>query len=111
VARVRCRRAIVLMRMTLVLPGSAQLVAGNRRVGRIALRVWFACWASLLLVVAACLVWYPFAFWLGSTPWVLTVVRLGLVLLAVGGALVRLVAGRIGAAPARPTRPPWVPRA
>ena len=39
-ARVRFRRAMALMVMTLVLPGSAQLVAGNRRVGRIALRVW-----------------------------------------------------------------------
>ena len=32
-ARVRFRRAVALMLMTLVLPGSAQLVAGNRKVG------------------------------------------------------------------------------
>ena len=38
-ARIRFRRAITLMVMTLVLPGSAQLDAGNRKVGRIALRV------------------------------------------------------------------------
>ena len=36
-ARVRFRRALALMAMTLVAPGSAQLVAGNRKVGRIAL--------------------------------------------------------------------------
>ena len=40
-ARVRFRRAVTLMLMTLLLPGSAQLVAGNKRVGRIALRIWF----------------------------------------------------------------------
>ena len=39
-ARVRFRRALALMAMTLVAPGSAQLVAGNRKIGRIALRVW-----------------------------------------------------------------------
>ena len=39
-ARVRFRRAVALMLMTLVLPGSAQLVAGNRRVGIVALRIW-----------------------------------------------------------------------
>ena len=32
-ARVRFRRALALMAMTLVLPGTAQLVAGNRRSG------------------------------------------------------------------------------
>ena len=32
-ARVRFRRALALMAMTLVLPGSAQLACGNRRVG------------------------------------------------------------------------------
>ena len=41
-ARVRFRRAVTLLLMTLVLPGSAQLVAGNRKVGRIALRVCLA---------------------------------------------------------------------
>ena len=41
-ARVRFRRAMSLMVMTLVAPGSAQLLAGNRRVGLIALRIWVA---------------------------------------------------------------------
>ena len=35
--------------MTLVLPGSAQLVAGNRRLGRLALRIWISlCLLALL---------------------------------------------------------------
>lgn len=39
-ARIQFRRALTLTAMTLVMPGSAQLVNGNRRVGRIAVRVW-----------------------------------------------------------------------
>ena len=34
------RRAVLLMLMTLVLPGSAQLVAGRKQTGRIAMRIW-----------------------------------------------------------------------
>ncbi|NRQ51498.1 LCP family protein [Aeromicrobium stalagmiti] len=41
-ARIQFRRALTLTAMTLVMPGSAQLVAGNKRVGRICLRVWLA---------------------------------------------------------------------
>jgi polyisoprenyl-teichoic acid--peptidoglycan teichoic acid transferase len=37
--RVRFRRALTLLAMTLVLPGSAQLMRGNKAVGRAALRV------------------------------------------------------------------------
>ena len=44
---VRRRRAFTLLLLTLVLPGSAQLVAGSRRLGRFALRTW------LLLVISA----------------------------------------------------------
>lgn len=47
-ARVQFRRALVLLVMTVVVPGSAQLAAGDRRVGRIAVRVWL----SLLAVTA-----------------------------------------------------------
>ena len=54
------------MAMTLVLPGSAQVACGNRRVGLAALRIWFA----LLMVGAGCLVvaavHHEFAFWLVS---------------------------------------------
>jgi polyisoprenyl-teichoic acid--peptidoglycan teichoic acid transferase len=41
--RVQFRRALTLTFMTLVMPGSAQLVMGSRRVGRIAIRVWLVC--------------------------------------------------------------------
>jgi hypothetical protein len=39
-ARVQFRRAVTLLVMTLVVPGSAQLVAGRKQVGRVALRIW-----------------------------------------------------------------------
>ncbi|MPY11377.1 LCP family protein [Arthrobacter bussei] len=46
---VRTKRAFVLLAMTLVLPGSAQIVAGDRRLGRRSLRTTFAAWALLVL--------------------------------------------------------------
>lgn len=52
--RIQLRRALTLTLMTLVMPGSAQVVAGNKRVGRIALRIWLGCLAggALLLLLA-----------------------------------------------------------
>jgi LCP family protein required for cell wall assembly len=38
--RVRFRRALVLCLLTVVVPGSAQLMVGNRWVGRVALTIW-----------------------------------------------------------------------
>ena len=65
--RVRFRRALMLMVMTLVVPGSAQLVAGNRRVGRIALRIWFAAARrGRARGRARVLVWHEYVFWLVS---------------------------------------------
>jgi LCP family protein required for cell wall assembly len=50
-ARIQFRRALTLTGMTLVMPGSAQLVMGNKRIGRIAVRVWlgFLALTALLL--------------------------------------------------------------
>lgn len=39
----RARRAFTLVGLTLVLPGSAQVTAGSRRLGRAGLRVWLLC--------------------------------------------------------------------
>jgi LCP family protein required for cell wall assembly len=95
-ARVRFRRALALMAMTLVLPGSAQLACGNKRVGRAALRTWFA----LLLVAAGCLVvaavHHEFAFWLVSDLAALQTVRFALMGLAVGWAVLFFDAWRLG---------------
>ncbi len=49
--RVQFRRALTLTLMTLVMPGSAQLVMGNRRIGRLAIRVWLLCLVIVGLVL------------------------------------------------------------
>lgn len=95
-ARLRFRRAVTLMLMTLVLPGSAQLVAGRKQVGRIALRVWLSVVAVLAVVVLLGVVHPPFVLWLLSNRFVLGVVRLGLLTLAVGWAVLFVDAWRLG---------------
>ncbi len=95
-ARVRFRRAIALMLMTLVLPGSAQLVAGNRQVGRVAMRIWFGLLLATLLTLVATLLDHGIAFELASNTLVLGVLRFALILLALGWAFLIVDAWRIG---------------
>ena len=83
-ARVRFRRAVALMVMTLVVPGSAQLVAGHREVGRVAMRIWLALVVTGSVCVGVSLLWHPFAFWAASNTLLLGVVRLTLMVLAIG---------------------------
>jgi LCP family protein required for cell wall assembly len=95
-ARVRYRRALMLMVMTLVVPGSAQLVAGNRRVGRFATRLW-AVLVVLGLAGVLLAAWHhQYAFSFASDPTVLRYLRLGLMLLAIGWAALFVDAWRIG---------------
>ncbi|QCW50250.1 LytR family transcriptional regulator [Nocardioides dongxiaopingii] len=95
-AQVRFRRALSLMAMTLVAPGSAQLIAGNRRVGLIAF-----CSAAGLLVTAVlggllALVHRPFAYWVATSPPALFWIYLVLTAAAVGWAALFIDAWRIG---------------
>jgi LCP family protein required for cell wall assembly len=95
-ARVRYRRALMLMVMTLVVPGSAQLVAGNRRIGRIATRLWAAIAATAVLGVVLAAFHHQYVFWFVSDTTALGLVRLGLMALAIGWAFLFLDAWRIG---------------
>ena len=95
-ARIRFRRAIALMLMTLFLPGSAQLLAGNRRVGRIALEIWLVLVAGGLVALVTGVLHHQFVFWAASDPFVLLLVRLSLMALAVGWAALFFDAWRIG---------------
>jgi LCP family protein required for cell wall assembly len=95
-AGVRYRRALMLMVMTLVVPGSAQLVAGNRRVGRIATRVWAGLVVLGVLGVVLAGWHHQYAFWFASDTTVLGWLRLGLMVLAVGWAALFVDAWRIG---------------
>jgi len=95
-ARIRFRRAVALMLMTLVLPGSAQLVAGRREIGRIAMRIWFGLVVTGLLLLLVGLLSDSFVFWFLSNTAVLGVIRFVLMGLAVGWACLFVDAWRIG---------------
>ncbi|UMG93215.1 LCP family protein [Nocardioides sp. TF02-7] len=96
-ARVRFRRALALMTMTLLVPGSAQLVAGNRRVGRVAVRTWLVLLVATVAVLAL-LVLLPraVAFRLAANTDLLLLLRTVLLLAAVGWAALFVDAWRIG---------------
>jgi LCP family protein required for cell wall assembly len=94
--RVRFRRAVSLMLMTFVLPGSAQLVYGNRRVGRIALRTWLAVVVLGLVALVASYFWHGVAFWAGTNTMLLQGLRIALMALAVGWAYLFIDAWRLG---------------
>ncbi|GAB2444729.1 hypothetical protein GCM10027062_26180 [Nocardioides hungaricus] len=95
-ARVRFRRAMALMLMTLLLPGSAQIVAGNRRVGWIALRTWFVVAVALVTTTVAGMLDRNLLLWLGTDTMALFWLRAALMVLAVGWALLFFDAWRIG---------------
>ncbi|GAA2125774.1 LCP family protein [Nocardioides bigeumensis] len=94
--RVRFRRAVALMVMTLLVPGSAQLLAGNKRVGRIALWTWMAVLSTGLLTLLLSAVWHGAAFYLVSNTILLLVLRLALMASAIGWVLLFMDAWRLG---------------
>lgn len=95
-ARVRFRRAVALMLMTLLLPGSAQLVAGDKRLGRVALRIWAALVLLGLLTGLGVVVHHQLAFTLASNTHLLGLLRVVLVAAAIGWAGLFVDAWRLG---------------
>ncbi|MDN5744608.1 MAG: LCP family protein [Nocardioidaceae bacterium] len=95
-ARVRFRRALTLMAFTLVVPGSAQLIAGNRRIGVAAVRIWMLTLTALL--VGGLTMWWhrPFAYWLAFNAAAMFYLRLYLLLGAIAWAALFMDAWRIG---------------
>jgi len=55
--RIKLRRGLTFLFMTLVLPGSAQMAAGNKRIGRFALRSWAALIGAVVVVGVMAVVW------------------------------------------------------
>ena len=94
--RIQFRRALALTVMTLVMPGSAQLVMGNRRVGRLAIRVWLACLAFAALVALLALTSRSGLFSLVTDPRLLTVGRWLLIAGAVSWVALLVDAWRLG---------------
>ena len=95
-ARVRFRRAVSLMVMTLVVPGSAQLVAGNRRVGLVALRVWLCLVGVGAVTLLAVLVDRSLVLRMGFNTTLLLLLRLTLMAAAIGWAGLLVDAWRLG---------------
>ena len=95
--RVKLRRALGFLGMTLVAPGSVQLAAGNKKLGRTALRIWVVVWALLLLLGIGALVWRSAVISLGRG-------HLSLPETLVSPCVCRPTPQLQGAGPARPSR-------
>lgn len=77
--RISLRRALGLIFMSMILPGSAQVAAGNKKVGRLALRVWLILVLLVLAFGVLFLVNKGWAIGLYASPitlWVLAVAAL-----------------------------------
>ncbi len=99
----RTKRAFILLLLTLVLPGSAQIVAGNRRIGRRALQVTFTVWAAVIAALVLAFTNRALLVNIVTNGWASFVLMLVLALLAVGWALLFLNTLRI-------IRPPLLER-
>jgi LCP family protein required for cell wall assembly len=94
-AQVRFRRALTLLLMTIILPGSAQVAAGNKRVGHNALRAFAAAALFAMVLVLTLFVSRDHLIIWFTNVWFLTLLRFGLLLYAVGWAYLLIDAWRI----------------
>lgn len=94
-APVRTKRAFVLVLLTVFIPGSAQLVAGDRRLGRLALRITLTVWALALLAVLLLLLNRPLLLNIVTHPVASLLVIVVLLALAIGWALLFINTFRI----------------
>ena len=92
---VSLRRGIGFVLGTLVLPGSVQLFAGNKKVGRWALRVWGACVALVLGLLLLALVNRGAAIGIVASGTFLQLLQPVLVVLAIGWAILFVDAWRL----------------
>ena len=93
---VRFKRALALVLMTLVLPGSAQIVAGSKRAGRWVWRIVAGLIAIVIFLVLLGLVWRSGTINLMARPGTLRIVQVLLILLAIGWAALFVDAYRLG---------------
>ncbi|MBF4561659.1 LCP family protein [Microbacterium sp. VKM Ac-2870] len=101
------RRAWWLLVLNFLIPGSAQLLAGNRRLGRVGLAATLLFWVVVVLALVAALIWPALLFSVGTNGFALLVIQLVLlayallwVVLTVDTLrLIRLVNVRRGARP------------
>jgi polyisoprenyl-teichoic acid--peptidoglycan teichoic acid transferase len=91
----RMRRAFLLVLITLLVPGSAQVVAGNRRLGRAALRVWLGAIVAIGALLVLYLVDRTAVFGLVTRSWFLLLVVIVLVASAIGWLVLLVDAWRL----------------
>jgi polyisoprenyl-teichoic acid--peptidoglycan teichoic acid transferase len=97
--RIKLRRGLTFLAMTLLLPGSAQMAAGNKRIGRIALRAWAVLLGALILTTVLALVWRGGFITLLSSEIPLRILQAVLVVVGVCWALLMIDAWRISRPP------------
>ena len=95
--RVKFRRALSLIIFTLAMPGSAQLLMGNRRVGRIAVRIWLGFLAAGAVLGILTLASRTAVFWLAANGPLLLMGRWILMAAAFAWVALILDAWRLGA--------------
>lgn len=95
----RHRRAIGLVVLSAVLPGSAQLVAGHRAAGRWGLRLWAAVLGLLVLGVAGLFLARGWTVQLLLTGWVATSLKVLAWVIFIGWAGLLIDAWRLGRPP------------
>ena len=96
------RRAVTLLALSIILPGTAQMVAGNRALGRIVLRVWLGLLGLGIVIGLVAFISVSTLVGLVSAPWFLTLAQWALFAWAVIWAAVVIDAWRLG----RPTSQP-----
>lgn len=89
------RRGVSLLVLTLLVPGSAQLIAGGKGLGRFAVRVWAWVLAVLALFILLTLVRRNWALALYAHPWTQWLVAVLALVLGLGWALLLLDAWRL----------------
>jgi polyisoprenyl-teichoic acid--peptidoglycan teichoic acid transferase len=103
----RVRRAITLIVITCVVPGSAQIAAGNRRLGRWLLRAWAAAVGVVVLLGLLLVVDRSLVLSLVTSPAVLVLLALACYLAALAFPLAIADAWRLGRVGLLPPRPRW----
>ena len=76
---VMTRRAWWLVVLNVLIPGSAQVLAGNRRLGRIGLAATLTLWVLVVLGIAAAVLWRPLVLTL-ATNWFALLILQGLLI-------------------------------
>jgi polyisoprenyl-teichoic acid--peptidoglycan teichoic acid transferase len=98
------RRAVTLLVLSVLMPGTAQMVAGNRAVGRVVLRLWLGLLGIGLVLGLVAFLSLSTVVALLSAPWFLTIAQWVLYAWAAIWALVVIDAWRLGRPGDQPVR-------